>query len=154
MKYHLTLVKLLISLIIILPLANQLQSKIYRYGQDFTKYLKNRNEYTFFLHPTEETEIINIIKSINVCKVSGPHSIPTDILKLIKENIGKPLAYIVSLSFGKGEYLVPPKTSKTVPVFKEKGSKLDCSNYRPISLCPMLIKYLKNLCLKGFMTSH
>ena len=53
--------------------------------------------------------------------------------RLIKENIGKPLAYIVNLSFGKGEYLVPLKTSKTVPVFKEKGSKFDCSNYRPIS---------------------
>ena len=52
-------------------IANQLQSKIYRYGQDFTKYLKNRNECTFFLRRTEETEIINIIKSINVCKVSG-----------------------------------------------------------------------------------
>ena len=43
------------------------------------------------MYPTDETEIINIIKSINVCKVSGPHSIPSDILKLLKENIDKSL---------------------------------------------------------------
>ena len=125
-------------------------------GRDFTKYLKNKNEYTFFLHPTEETEIIDIIKSINVCKVSGPHSIPSDILKLIKKNIGKPLAGIVNLSFGKGEYLVPLKTSKTVPVFKEKGSKLTCSNYRPISLLSNVNKIFEKLMyrLDDFLLKH
>ena len=87
--------------------------------------LKTGMSMSLFLYPTEETEIINIIKSINVCKVSGPHSIPSDILKLIKEIIGKPLADNVNLPFGKGEYLLPIKTTKTVPVVKEKGSKLN-----------------------------
>ena len=78
-----------------------------------------------------------------------------DILKLIKENIGKPLADIVNLSFGKGEYLVPLKTSKTV--FKEKGSKLDCSDYRPISLLSNVNKIFEKLMYKRlyeFLLKH
>ena len=39
------------------------------------------------------------------------------------------------------------KTAKVVPIFK-KDSKLDYSNYDPISLLSNIEKYLKNLCVK------
>ena len=39
------------------------------------------------------------------------------------------------------------KTGKVVPVFK-KDSKLDYSNYRPISLLSNIDKILKNLCMR------
>ena len=44
------------------------------------------------------------------------------------------------------------KTAKVVPVFK-KDSKLDYSNYHPISLLSNIEKkkYLKNLCIKDFI---
>ena len=41
------------------------------------------------------------------------------------------------------------KTAKLTPVFK-KDSKLDYSNYHPISL---LKKYLKNLCIADYVPS-
>ena len=42
------------------------------------------------------------------------------------------------------------ETPKVVPVFKE-DSKLDYSNYRPISLLSNIKKYLKKLCIDDFI---
>ena len=85
-------------------IANNLQSKIYHHGQDFTKYLNNRNQNNFFVSPTDKDEIVNIINNISLSKAVGPHSIPTNILHLIKLNISEPLSEIINLSFVKGVY--------------------------------------------------
>ena len=42
------------------------------------------------------------------------------------------------------------KTAKVVPVFK-KNSKLDYSNYRPISLLSNIEKILENLCITNYI---
>ena len=55
-----------------------------------------------FLLTTDKYEIINIINSLCTNKASGPHSVPTDILHLIKLNIADPLSEIVSISFVNG----------------------------------------------------
>ena len=44
------------------------------------------------------------------------------------------------------------KIAKVVPVFK-KDSKLDYSNYRPMSLLSNIEKYLKNLCIRDCILS-
>ena len=44
------------------------------------------------------------------------------------------------------------KTAKVVPVFK-KDSKLNYSNYRPISLLSNIEKILENLCIRDCMPS-
>ena len=62
-------------------------------------------------------------------KACGPNSIPISILKTFKKELSKPLSDIINLSFSTGAF---PETMKT-PVFK-KDYKLDCNNYRPISL--------------------
>ena len=71
---------------------------------------------------------------MEINKATGPHSIPPNTLHLIKINISKPLSDIINLSFEKGVYFDNLKISKTIPVFKEKGSNSECNNYRPISL--------------------
>ena len=57
---------------------------------------------------------------------------------------------LFNLSFMNGVFPSILKTAKVVPVFK-KDSKLDYSNYRPISL---LGKYLKNECLTDCITLY
>ena len=52
---------------------------------------------------------------------------------------------IINLSFKNGIYLDNLKVSKVIPVFKEKGSKLDYNNYRPISLLSNLNKIIEKL---------
>ena len=100
---------------------------------------------------------VDIINNISVNKATGPHSIPTNILHLIKFNISEPLAKIVNLSFDKGIYFDCLKISKTIPTYKDKGSNLDCSNYRPISLLSNINKIIETLMHKRlykFLTIH
>ena len=52
--------------------AKELQNNIFGNGQDFNMYLNNRNEYNFFINPTNKDEIINIINnSLNLNKTYG-----------------------------------------------------------------------------------
>ena len=61
------------------------------------------------------------------------HSTLYRILFLPKNEILKQLADLFNLSFVTGIFPLVPKTAKAVPVFK-KDSKIDYSNYHPISL--------------------
>ena len=89
--------------------------------------------------PTDENEICKIISQFKIDKATGPCSIPSKILNLIKFEISKPLSLIINLSFETGIHPDKLKTAQVIPVFK-KGSKLLTSNYRPISLLSNLNK--------------
>ena len=107
---------------------------------------------TIFLQPTDKEEIANIISSLNSNKASGPNSIPYRILFLLKNDISKQLADLFNLSFLTGVFPSVLKTAKVVPVFK-KNSKLDYSNYRPISLLSNIEKILEKLMYNRLHTS-
>ena len=99
----------------------------------FSDYVSNESISTLFLQPTGREEIVNIISSLNSNKTSGPNSIPYRILFLLKNEISKQLADLFNLSFMTVIFPSDIKIAKVVPVFK-KDSKLDNSNYCPISL--------------------
>ena len=101
--------------------------------------------------PTDKEEITNVITSFNSNNVSGPNSIPSRILFLLKNEISKQLADVFNLSFMTGVFPSVFKTAKVVPVFK-KDSKLDYSNYRPISLLSNIEKILAKLMYKRLYT--
>ena len=100
----------------------------------FSDYLSKETSSTKFLQPTDDKEEIGyIIPSLNSNKVSGPNSIPYRISFLLKTKISKQLADLFNLSFMIGVFPSVLKTATVVPVFRI-DSKLDCSNYHPISL--------------------
>ena len=72
-------------------------------------------------------------------KASGTNSIPTKILKLFKKEFSKPLINIINLSFNQGIFPNLLKIANVIPTHK-KGDKLDCNNYRPISLLSNISK--------------
>ena len=88
--------------------------------------------------------IKSIISSLNTFKSSGPNSIPTHILHLLKEKRCNPLKNIFNLSFSTGQHPNILKISKTIPIYK-KWSRLLVSNYRPISLLSNLNKILEKI---------
>ena len=100
----------------------------------FSSFLKNPNINSLVLTPTSPEEIAEVIGSFSKSKASGPNSIPVKILKLINQNISAPISTLINSSFASGIFPSVLKISKVVPVFKNKGSPLEVSNYRPISL--------------------
>ena len=131
--------------------ASKLQGRIHHYGQDYSSYLNNRNVHNFVISPTDKIELIDIINTFSIRKATGPHSIPSDIFHLIKLNVVEPLEIIINLSFGKGIYIENLKISKTIPVYKRKGSPLDYKNYRPISLLSNINKLIEKLMKKDYI---
>ena len=110
----------------------------------------------FNFEECEAREIELVIQSLNENKSSGPHSIPTRILKLLKNEISIPLQKIFNLSLSTGRYPDILKIAKTIPIFK-KGSRLMVNNYRPISLLSNLNKILEKIVhsrLYNFLERH
>ena len=76
---------------------------------------------------------------------------PYRMLFLLKYEISIQLADFLNYSFVTDTFPLVLKTAKVVPVFK-KASKLDHSNYRPISLLSNIEKILENLMHKKLYT--
>ena len=65
-------------------------------------------------------------------------------MKLAKNDISSQLSEIFNIFFSSGVFPSIQKTAKVIPVHK-KGSKLDFSNYRPISLLSNIENFLERL---------
>ena len=119
--------------------ANDILNKRKYVGTDHhTDFLKNLLETTFAVYECDQSEIENIISSLNPKKVTGPNSLPC-----------YPFSLIFNMSFTTGVYPDLLKTAKTIPIYK-KGSKLCTSNYRPISILSNLYKILEKLIFNRF----
>ena len=124
-------------------IANNLRDKICTDNLDFKTYLSHKNVNSLYLNPTDKFEVSKLISKLNDEKAIGPHSIPTNILKYISPIIAETLSDIINLSFKTGIYIEDLKKSKTIPIYKGKGSDLQCSNYRPISLLSNINKLVE-----------
>ena len=97
----------------------------------FYDFLKDKNQNSFFQSSTNNYEIHNVISSLDSNKSVGPNSVPTRILKLLKNDISTQLSDIFNISFSTGVFPTMFKVAKVIPVHK-KDSELDLPNYRPI----------------------
>ena len=86
---------------------------------------------------------------MKIGKASGPKSIPPAVLKHLNNDVSIVLANLFNLSFSTGVFPDILKTSSVLPLFK-KGSRLDCGNYRPISLLSNISKLLEKLMYSRF----
>ena len=123
-------------------IAKNIDKRTPKSKKKFSDYLKNHNLTSFLLSPATEREISNIIVSLNARKATGPNSIPNFVLKEFKEELKKPLTIITNMSFISGQFPTKGKEAHIIPSYK-KGDKLECSNYRPISLLPNISKIIE-----------
>ena len=124
--------------------AIDVQSPIRFSKKKYYDYLSPLNIELFFITPTDSTEFSNIISSFNQKRSDGPNVIPIKTLKMLNKDISDKLAILFHESFSSGIYSSILKTSKNIPIYK-KGSKLECSNYRTISLPSNIDNILKLL---------
>ena len=115
-------------------IADSIRSSIPPTSKKYSDYLRKSTPNSIFLSSVTEEEVIKVIDSFSLTKSSGPDSIPIKLLKLLKIDISKPISFLINLSFETGTFPQTLKSAKVIPVFKGKGSPLDITNYRPISL--------------------
>ena len=99
------------------------------------------------MKPIIHTEIEDIISPFKISKSTGPFSVPVKLLKLLKPYISKPLAIIFDESITLGIFPDRLKCAKVIPIHR-KGSPIDPSNYRPISLLSIQSKIVEKLMYK------
>ena len=82
--------------------------------------------------------------SLGKNKVTGVNSVLLKILKLVKERIAENLCFIDNVSLQQVFFRKGLKIAKVTPVYK-KSFKLECANYRSISLLSNLDKIVETL---------
>jgi hypothetical protein len=84
------------------------------------------------------------INKLAATKASGIDKLPTKILKMAAPIISESLASILNVSLKNSIFPNDLKVGKMSPVFKS-GDRKDRSNYRPISVLPVVLKIFEML---------
>ena len=102
-------------------IGTNIQNKILPTKKYYTNYLLNPNKETFLITPTTDEEISDIISDLNIRKSTGPNSIPTKVMKQIKNVISAPLAKLINKSFHNGVFPNILEIAKVIPIFKSES---------------------------------
>ena len=98
----------------------------------------------FHLTYTTEIDIEKILRSTNIRKAAGIDDLSGRLLKDGSRVLSKPISELCNLSIKLGSFPDSCKIAKLKPVFKQE-SKTNPSNYRPISLLPLISKIIEKL---------
>ena len=85
----------------------------------YTDYFTNENPDSFFLSPNKKEEIKFILSYLDVNKSTGPYSIPSKVLNMLKNNISEQLSDLFKLSFTTGTFPTLSKTAKVISIHKK-----------------------------------
>ena len=88
--------------------------------------------------------ILGKIQNLNEFKAFGVDKVSNAVLKNCAESFVEPLKLIFDKSLKLGEVPKEWKGANVTPIFK-KGSKLERSNYRPVSLTSTICKILESI---------
>ena len=110
----------------------------------FQDYLKNPNEHSLFLKEAEPVEILKILNSLNTKKSNDILVISPKLIKIAAENLKTHISVIFNYSIHQGVFRSKHKTELIRPIYKNK-SKTMCSNYRSISILPIICKLFEKL---------
>ena len=125
-----------------------LASKIPLPNKTYTSYMDGIFcDSTLLLAPTDPYEISNIINKLGNKTSSGYDGISNIFLKQISPEICLPLSIIFNKSIESATFPDSMKLGDIMPVYKSKD-RASCTNYRPISLLPVVSKILERIIYK------
>ena len=96
---------------------------------------------------TSIQDIVDVIKTLDPNKASGPDAISHKMLKICPEKIAIPLQIIFNKSLEQCKYPSDWKIANVIAIFKKGDSSLP-SNYRPISLISCVGKIMERVVYK------
>ena len=110
----------------------------------YSSYLKGNYQNSLFLTSTTPGDIIAIISSFKSKASSGHDGVSSKLVKDLKYDLSYPLSIIINYSLAMGLVRNMAKLDKIIPIYKAKDKK-KISNYRPISLLPVISKILEKV---------
>ena len=99
---------------------------------------------SFNLATVSENTILTILKNTKVSKAAGLNSLYGRFLKDGAKVLAIPITDICNLSITSGKFPDSCKLAKLKPIYK-KGSLTEASNYRSISLLPLISKVIEKV---------
>lgn len=104
------------------------------------KGVDNRN--SFYMADINESDVMNIVRTMKIKTSTDCYGMSTKLLKEIMPYIVAPLVPILNSCLRAGVFPKSMKLAEVIPIYK-KGDRHDPSNYRPISMLPVLSKILE-----------
>ena len=117
-------------------------------------HLQNSQNYchhSFFLSPTNSKEVKAITKDLKTKKATLSGDINIKFIKLACPIISPIIRDLFNLCVKKGVFPDDMQVAEVIPIFKQ-GSKMICSNYRPISLLSSFCKIFEKIVFKRVHT--
>lgn len=105
---------------------------------------------SIFLEPTDETEVMSIINSLNNTGNKTNGYLGIKFVKKLKFILCPLIVCLVNLSLASGTVPLKCKIARIVPIFKN-GLVSDPGNYRPISITPVIAKILEKIVKKRLL---
>ena len=115
--------------------------------KNYMDYMNGNHSASLFMSPTSPDEIIKILDNMKPKKSSGHDGISGWLLKKMKACLSLPLTIVINKSIESGDVPDSMKLAKVIPIYKAKDKTL-FTNYRPISLLPVLSKILEKVIYK------
>ena len=100
-----------------------------------------------------QSDIIDAIKCLSSSSSAGVDGLASKFFKNCSIPLSVPLQYIFSMSLSQGKLPTDWKIGKVIPIFKNKGSRSEPSNYRPVSLTSISCKIMERV-LKKHINKH
>ena len=101
------------------------------------EYFLDRANSTFEITKIKSSEVLKLLKKVNISKATGHDKISNKILKIGAPFIYKSLTDLFNLSITTNVFPCDWKIAKVSPLFKS-GERSDPNNYRSISVLPMI----------------
>ena len=90
----------------------------------------------------KQHDVISNVQSLDITKATGLDGMTPKILKTSAEIIGPNLLKILNISIKIGQFPDTLKVAKLFAIHKN-GRKSDLSNYRPVSILPVVSKVIE-----------
>ena len=102
------------------------------------------------IHLTPE-DVRSVIRNLNTSKSVGPDQIHNKVLVAACPVLLEPLTFLFNKSLHEGIFPLHWKTAHVTPIYKLKGERSNCTNYRPISLLSCVGKILEKCIQKHLL---
>ena len=98
-------------------------------------------------------DVASVIQHLDTNKAVGPDLVHNKLLVAAGSTLNEALTLLFNKSLNNGEFPKIWKIAHVTPIYKLKGERSDCSNYRPISLLSCVGKVLEK-CIQKYLLQY